>query len=61
MRETACLQIQVRDHANHTASRFAILKNKPNMIQNWVAFTLAHHLVHHFSFREEISLLYSRL
>jgi peptide alpha-N-acetyltransferase len=45
MRDTACLQIQVRDHANHVASRFAILRQKPNMIQNWVGFTLAHHLV----------------
>jgi hypothetical protein len=44
MRETASLQIQVRDHTNHTATRFAILKQKPNMIQNWVGFTLAHHL-----------------
>jgi len=46
MRETASLQIQTRDHFSHTASRFSILKLKPNMIQNWVGFTLAHHLVH---------------
>lgn len=44
-RETANLQIQIRDHSSHVASRFAILKGKPNMIQNWAGFTLAHHLV----------------
>jgi N-alpha-acetyltransferase 15/16, NatA auxiliary subunit len=45
MREAACLQVQVRDLTNHAASRFSILKQKPNMIQHWVAFTVAHHLV----------------
>jgi hypothetical protein len=45
LRETASFQIQIRDHANHISTRFAILKQKPNMIQNWAAFTLAHHLV----------------
>ena len=46
MKETACLQVQVRDHTNHVASRLAILKQKPNMIQNWLAFMISHHLVH---------------
>lgn len=46
MKDTACLQVQVRDHTNHVASRLAILKQKPNMIQNWLAFMISHHLVH---------------
>lgn len=45
MKETACLQVQVRDLTGHAQSRFNILKQKPNMIQNWVAFTISHHLV----------------
>ena len=45
MREAASLQVQVRDLTNHSASRFNILKQKPNMIQNWVGFAIAHHLV----------------
>ena len=45
MRDAACLLVQVRDLTNHTASRFNILKQKPNMIQNWVAFVISHHLV----------------
>ena len=61
MRETACLQVQVRDYTNNTASRFNILKSKPNMIQNWLAFTLAHHLVLRYLFREETFLLCSKL
>lgn len=44
MKDIACMQIQVRDHAAHIATRFSILKQKPNMIQNWAAFTLAYHL-----------------
>lgn len=60
MRETAALQVQVRDHTNHTATRFAILKQKPNMIQNWVGYTLAHHLVPLSSRSEAISPLFSR-
>jgi hypothetical protein len=44
MRDTACLQAQVRDYTNFTATRFAILKQKPNLIQNWVGFTISHHL-----------------
>ena len=61
MRDTACLQIQVRDHTNHTSTRLSILKLKPNMIQNWLAFTVAHHLVHLSKLREEISLPFSKL
>lgn len=45
LRETACLQIQVRDHNNHVATRYKILQLKPNMIHNWVGFAVAHHLV----------------
>jgi N-alpha-acetyltransferase 15/16, NatA auxiliary subunit len=45
MREAASLQVQVRDLTNHTASRFNILKQKPGMIQNWIAFAISHHLV----------------
>ena len=61
LRETASLQIQVRDHTNHTATRFTILKMKSNMIQNWVGFTLAHHLVNFGLFREGILILCLRL
>lgn len=45
LRETAALQIQIRDHNNHVATRLKILKLKPNMINNWVAFAVAQHLV----------------
>lgn len=45
LKETANLQIQIRDHTAHVASRFTVLKAKPNMIQNWASFTLANHLV----------------
>ncbi len=45
MKETACLQVQVRDLTGHTTSRFTILKQKPGLIQNWAAFTISHHLV----------------
>ena len=45
LRETASLQIQIRDHNNHVATRLKILKLKPNMIHNWVAFAVAQHLV----------------
>lgn len=44
LRETANLLIQVRDHSNHVDMRYKILKSKPNIPQNWAAFTLAHHL-----------------
>lgn len=44
LRETASLQIQVRDHNSHVATRLKILKLKPNMINNWVAFAVAQHL-----------------
>lgn len=44
MREAASLQVQVRDLSNHTLSRFNILKQKPGMIQNWIAFAISHHL-----------------
>lgn len=47
LRETASLQIQVRDHANHVATRWKILQLKPNAIHNWVAFAIANHLVAH--------------
>ena len=55
MRETASLHIQVRDHTNHVAARLAILKHKPGLIQNWVTFTLSHHLVFDFIRREATS------
>ncbi len=45
LRETAALQIQVRDHNNHVATRLKILQLKPNLIQNWISFALAQHLV----------------
>lgn len=61
LRETASLQIQVRDHTNHTATRFTILKLKSNMIQNWVGFTLAHHLVDVGLCREETLIRCLRL
>lgn len=60
MRETACLHIQVRDHANHVAARLAVLKSKPGLIQNWVAFTIAHHLVLLFSHSVATTQLSSR-
>lgn len=44
LRETASLQIQVRDHINHVATRWKILQLKPNMIYNWAAFAVANHL-----------------
>ena len=61
MREAASLQVQVRDLGNHTASRYNILKQKPNMVQNWVAFTISHHLVFLCLNREVISQQFSRL
>lgn len=45
LRETANLQIQVRDHSNHVATRWKILQLKPNLIYNWAAFAVANHLV----------------
>ena len=45
LRETATLQIQVRDHVSHVATRWKILQQKPNMIYNWAAFAVANHLV----------------
>ena len=45
LRETALLQIQVRDHFNHVETRLSILKQKANLISNWTAFTVALHLV----------------
>jgi len=42
----------VRDHNNHVATRLKILKLKPNMITNWVAFAVAHHLVDIISYLE---------
>lgn len=45
LRETASLQIQVRDHNSHVATRLSILKLKPNLINNWVSFAVAQHLV----------------
>lgn len=60
LKETASLQVQVRDHTNHSATRFTILKQKPNMIQNWVGFTVAHHLVTLLTRSEVTSLLFSR-
>ena len=60
MREAASLQVQVRDLTNHTASRYNILKQKPNMIQNWVAFTISHHLVNLLILREVTFQQYSR-
>lgn len=45
LRETAALQIQVRDHTSHVATRWKLLKLKPNMIYNWAAFAVACHLV----------------
>ena len=48
LRETAALQIQVRDHVNHVNTRWSILQLKPNMIANWVAFALAQHLKGNF-------------
>lgn len=45
LRETAALQIQVRDHASHVASRWKLLQLKPNLLYNWAAFAVACHLV----------------
>lgn len=61
MREAASLQVQVRDLSNHTLSRFNILKQKPGMIQNWIAFAISHHLVLYSLFSEEIILLFLKL
>ena len=54
LRETASLQVQVRDHNLHVATRFKILQLKPNLIHNWVGFAVAHHLVALFLFRKVI-------
>ena len=45
LRETATLQIQVRDHVSHVVTRWKILQQKPNMIYNWAAYAVANHLV----------------
>lgn len=44
MRDMALMQIQVRDHVGHTASRFELLKNRSNLIQNWLSYAVACHL-----------------
>lgn len=49
LRETAALQIQIRDHAAHVATRWKIVQLKPNMIHHWVAYAVAQHLVKHLS------------
>lgn len=54
LRETASLQVQVRDHNNHLATRLKILQLKPNLIHNWVGFAVAHHLVLRHWFRKVI-------
>jgi peptide alpha-N-acetyltransferase len=45
LKDIASMQIQIRDHSAHVQSRLGILKLKPNMIQNWIGFILANHLV----------------
>lgn len=61
LRETASLQIQVRDHNNHVATRLKILQLKPNLIHNWVGFAVAHHLVTQLLFRKAILNNFIRL
>ena len=46
LRETAALQIQIRDHSSHVATRWQILRQKPNMLHNWTAYAIASHLVY---------------
>jgi tetratricopeptide (TPR) repeat protein len=43
-RDTALMQIQLRDHVGHALSRFEILKTRPNLLTNWVSYALANHL-----------------
>jgi tetratricopeptide (TPR) repeat protein len=49
MRDTALMQIQIRDHVGHTISRFEMLKQRPNLIQNWLTYTLADHMKGEFA------------
>jgi tetratricopeptide (TPR) repeat protein len=49
MRDTALMQIQIRDHVGHTHSRFEMLKHRPNLLQNWLAYCLANHMKGEFA------------
>ncbi len=45
LKETAAILLQTRDLLGHAEKRAAILKLKPNNIQNWASFVTSHHLV----------------
>lgn len=49
MRDVALMQIQIRDHVGHTHSRFEMLKQKPNLIQNWLSYCMANHMKGEFA------------
>jgi tetratricopeptide (TPR) repeat protein len=49
MRDVAIMQIQIRDHVGHTISKFDMLKHKPNLIHNWLAYTIANHMKGEFA------------
>lgn len=44
LRDLALLQMQTRDHAGYVQSRVTMLQARSQLIQNWTALAVAHHL-----------------
>ena len=54
LRDLALLQIQMRDYAGYLESRRTMLKQRPQVRQNWTGVAIAHHLLGEYKLAENI-------
>ncbi|KAK3389486.1 NMDA receptor-regulated protein 1-domain-containing protein [Podospora didyma] len=59
-RDLAVLQVQMRDYQGYVQSRFAMLKARPQVRQNWTALAIAYHLDGNLSQAENILTTYEK-
>ncbi|KAL0472616.1 NMDA receptor-regulated protein 1 domain-containing protein [Neurospora intermedia] len=59
-RDLAVLQVQIRDYQGYVQSRFAMLKAKPHLRQNWTALAIAYQLEGSLEQAENILTTYEK-
>lgn len=58
LRDLAMLQVQMRDYEGYVQSRKEMLRQRPNIRQNWTAMAIAHHLAGDLKAAEQVLKTY---